>query len=75
MDRLAEVNETLQSDNDSLREELKQCKNQNNDLEQYGRRWNLKVFNVEDNLSETAAHYVKSVKRFYKHCWSSSNWK
>ena len=61
MDNLAGENETLKTDNDNLREELSQCKRQINDLEQYGRRWNLKVFNVEDNLSETAAQTTSKV--------------
>ena len=61
MDRLGGENEKLKTENDNLRDELNQCKTHINDLEQYGRRWNLKVFNVEDNRSETAAQTTTKV--------------
>ena len=59
LDDLAQENIDLRTKNAALEEDIKKCKRQVNDLEQYGRRWNIKIWNVEDNLSETASETTK----------------
>ena len=53
VDNVKRENESLVTENVSLREDLKACQRQVNDMEQYGRRWNLKIYNVEDNRKES----------------------
>ena len=38
----------------NLKKDLNGYQRQINDLEQYGRRWNLKIYNVQDDRKETA---------------------
>ena len=59
LDDLAQENNDLRTRNATLEEDIKKCKRQVNDIEQYGRRWNIKIWNVEDNMTETASQTTK----------------
>ncbi|KAL8618163.1 hypothetical protein ACOMHN_059170 [Nucella lapillus] len=37
---------------------LKQCEKEQNDLQQYSRRWNLRVYRVHEQTKETADDFV-----------------
>ena len=53
VDSVRKENQSLRSENETLKEDIRCCQRQMNDLEQYGRRWNLKIFNVVDNRKES----------------------
>ena len=44
----------LKTDNQSLRDQMKNLQRSQNDAEQYNRRWNLRLFNVKQKTGETA---------------------
>ena len=54
-------NDKLRKDNDELLMRILQCEREQNDAEQYTRRWNLRLFNVDDQKDETEAQCVAKV--------------
>lgn len=58
LDKTEEENKILKGENTELREKL-------NDMEQYQRRWNLRVFNLEEKKAETAAETTDKVCRMF----------
>lgn len=54
-------NRVLKKENESLRESLKKTQSELNDLEQYGRRWNLRVFGVPEQQQEDVLKKVMDV--------------
>ena len=61
MDSMKEEIDAVKKENADLREQLRQQEqrvtkvlNDQNDLEQYDRRWNLRLFNVQEKTGETA---------------------
>ena len=67
-DKLMQVNEQMKKDNDKLRKNndellmrILHCEREQNDAEQYTRRWNLRLFNVDDQKDETEAQCVAKV--------------
>ena len=61
MDNIVKENEELKFENETLRDRLLTNEKGLNDLEQYGRRWNLRVFNVEEKSGETTQDVTKRV--------------
>ena len=54
MEKVLEDNRCLREENDKLLQRVFQTERGLNDLEQYGRRSNLKVFNLPEDANETA---------------------
>lgn len=54
IDMVLEENKQLKTDNEQLRQQVFNAEKGLNDLEQYGRRINLKVFNLKEEENETA---------------------
>jgi hypothetical protein len=54
LDKVIEENKSLKKENRELKETNKKTQSDINDLEQYGRRWNLRLFNVTEKQGETA---------------------
>ena len=50
--KVEESIEVLKEKNTTLEKELRENKNDVNDLEQYGRRWNLRIFGIEEKGNE-----------------------
>lgn len=53
-------NQALRDQNSALKHRLAKVEGQQNDAEQYDRRWNLRVFNVPESSGETADDCVRS---------------
>lgn len=56
---------SLKADNLSLREKLLSLENSQNDLEQYDRRLNIRVFNVQERQNESSEDCVKQCCRIF----------
>lgn len=54
LDKVLEENKVLKKENSELKEMNQKTQTDINDLEQYGRRWNLRLFNVTEKQGETA---------------------
>ena len=54
LDEILVENNRLKTENESLRQQVSDTEKGLNDLEQYGRRMNLKVFNLKEDANETA---------------------
>lgn len=65
MDKVLEENKTLRKQNDELKETVTKTQRDLNDLEQYGRRWNLRVFNVNEKQGETAEDAVRKACKVF----------
>lgn len=61
IDTFAKDNRLLKEENEKLKDRLFVVERGLNDTEQYGRRWNLRVFNVEETPSETAREATEKV--------------
>ena len=61
MDTLVNDNRNLRSENEQLKERLFVAERGLNDSEQYGRRWNVRVFNVEEKPNETIKDVTEKV--------------
>ena len=61
MDKVLEENRCLKEENDKLIQRVFQTERGLNDLEQYGRRSNLKIFNLPEEANETAQKTTEKV--------------
>jgi hypothetical protein len=59
LDKVLEENQNLKKENEELKETMTKTRSDLNDLEQYGRRWNLRLFNVNEKQGETVDDAVR----------------
>ena len=64
-DKMKKDNEQLKKDNEELWMRVLHCEKEQNDAEQYTRRWNLRLFNVEDQRDETEAQCINKVCKIF----------
>ena len=60
-DKVESDNEDLKMENERLKDRVQNMERDMNDLEQYGRRWNLRVFGVEESKSESTGEVTQKV--------------
>ena len=61
MDNLEKENESLREKNCELLDRVERCEAYQNELEQYTRRWNLRVFRVPEEKNETERQTAQKV--------------
>ena len=61
LDQICEENKRLKEENENLRQQVSETEKGLNDLEQYGRRMNLKMFGLKEDANETAQDTTRKV--------------